>query len=393
MKSPTISRAGRFDPQRVGDDVVRTFLPAPLPPDPPLVLTGLLRPLERANQALGRLDGVTSILPDPSLLTYMYIRKEALLSSQIEGTQSSLSELLEFEDEDAPGVPLDDVGEVSNYAAAMNHGLRRLEGGFPLSLRLIREIHGILLRAGRGQEKDPGEFRPTQNWIGGTRPGNAAFVPPPSHIVEDCMGKLELFIHDPDDGLPTLVKAGLVHVQFETIHPFLDGNGRLGRLLITLLLCEQGILSSPMLYLSLYLKKHRRLYYELLQTVRETGAWERWLAFFLDGVIETANQAADTARKLIAQFEADRRKIEAIGRPASSVLRVHHQLQQRPLLTIPQAARLLGLSQPTVGKSVDHLIALGIVRETSGRQRGRTFVYDAYLGLLDEGTEPLPPGG
>ena len=349
----------------------------------------MLRPLERANQALGRLDGVTSILPDPSVLLYMYIRKEALLSSQIEGTQFSLSELLEFEAQDAPGVPLDNV---SNYAAAMDHGLSRLKGGFPLSLRLLREIHGILVRADRGQEKDPGAFRRSQTWIGGTRPGNAAFVPPPPHIVEDCMGKLELFIHDPADGLPTLIKAGLVHVQFESIRPFLDGNGRLGRLLITLLLCEQGILSSPMLYLSLYLKQHRRLYYELLQTVRETGEWERWLAFFLDGVTETSNQAAETARKLIALFDTDRRRIEALGRPASSVRRVHHQLQQRPLLTIPQTVRLLGLSKPTVGKSVDHLVALGIVRETSGRQRGRTFVYDACLRLLDEGTEPLLPG-
>jgi Fic family protein len=332
---------------------------------------------------------VTSILPDPSLLIYMYVRKEALLSSQIEGTQSSLSELLEFEAAESPGAPLQDVGEVSNYAAAMDHGLSRLQGGFPLCLRLLCEIHAVLLRAGRGQEKNPGEFRSSQNWIGGSRPGNAAFVPPPPDQVVDCMGQLETFIHDIDDGLPTLIRAGLAHVQFESIHPFLDGNGRLGRLLITLMLCEQGMLQSPMLYLSLFLKKQRSSYYGLLQTVRERGNWEEWLEFFLDGVTETSNQAAETARKLIGLFDTDRKKIEALGRPASSALRVHQHLQQRPLLTIPQAVRLLGLSQPTVGKSVQHLVSLGIVRETSGRQRGRSFVYDAYLRLLDEGTEPL----
>jgi Fic family protein len=386
---PHSGRAGRFDHRRVGTELVKTFLPAPLPPKPPLDVSNLLRPLERANQALGRLDGVTSILPDPSLLIYMYVRKEALLSSQIEGTQSSLSELLEFEAAESPGAPLQDVGEVSNYAAAMDHGLSRLQGGFPLCLRLLCEIHAVLLRAGRGQEKNPGEFRSSQNWIGGSRPGNAAFVPPPPDQVVDCMGQLETFIHDIDDGLPTLIRAGLAHVQFESIHPFLDGNGRLGRLLITLMLCEQGMLQSPMLYLSLFLKKQRSSYYGLLQTVRERGNWEEWLEFFLDGVTETSNQAAETARKLIGLFDTDRKKIEALGRPASSALRVHQHLQQRPLLTIPQAVRLLGLSQPTVGKSVQHLVSLGIVRETSGRQRGRSFVYDAYLRLLDEGTEPL----
>ena len=390
---PQSTRAGRFDPRRVGGETVASFLPATLPPQPSLDLKRLLRPLERANQALGRLDGIASILPDPSLLIYMYVRKEALLSSQIEGTQSSLSELLEFEAGSGPGVSLEDVREVSNYAAAMDHGLNRLQDGFPLCVRLLREVHGVLLRAGRGHTKGPGEFRTSQNWIGGNRPGNAAFVPPPPQLVDECMGDLERFIHDGEDGLPLLIKVGLVHVQFESIHPFLDGNGRLGRLLITLMLCEQGVLRSPLLYLSLFLKNRRSTYYELLQRVRETGDWEGWLEFFLDGISETANQAAETARKLISLFDSDRKKIEAIGRPASSALRVHHELQQRPLLTIPQAVRLLTLSQPTVGKSVQHLVSLGIVREASGRQRGRSFVYDAYLRLLDEGTEPLRSQG
>ena len=332
---------------------------------------------------------MTSILPDPSLFLYMYVRKEAVLSSQIEGTQSSLSDLLLFEAEEAPGVPLNDVLEVSNYVAAMDHGLARLREDFPLSLRLLREIHGILLARGRGEGLDPGEFRRSQNWIGGTRPGNAAFVPPPPHEVPTCMGDLERFLHTPMPDLPVLVKAGLAHVQFETIHPFLDGNGRLGRLLITLFLCEQGVLRDPLLYLSLYFKANRSTYYQLLQAVRETGDWERWIEFFLTGVAETATQATQTARRILALFDTDRRLIAALGRPAASALRVHQLLQTKPLITIPQAANILSLSRPTVTSSLTHLQQVGIVRETSGRQRGRTFVYARYLTLLDEGTEPL----
>ncbi|MGK9232193.1 Fic family protein [Inquilinus limosus] len=373
----------------VGGERVRAFIPPPLPPRPPVELGSLQTLLERANQALGRLDGVASILPDTPLFLYMYVRKEALLSSQIEGTQSSLSDLLLFEAEEAPGVPLDDVREVSNYVAAMTHGLERLQGGFPLSLRLVREIHEILLSSGRGTGKQPGEFRRSQNWIGGSRPGTAVYVPPPPDQVAAFMGDLERFIHADTPDMPTLIKAGLVHVQFETIHPFLDGNGRLGRLLITFLLCERGILREPLLYLSLYLKQHRTAYYDLLQAVRERGAWEPWLEFFLTGVAETSNQAAEAARRILAMFEEDRRKIEALGRPASSALRVHQLLQTKPLVTIPAAAELLSLSSPTVTKSLDHLRALGVVREASGRQRGRTFVYDRYLALLSEGTEPL----
>jgi len=248
------TRLGRYETTAIGGETVRAYIPIPLPPVPPVDLDGLHVALEQANQTIGRLDGVASVLPDPSLFLYIYIRKEALLSSQIEGTQSSLSDLLLYEAEEAPGVPIDDTREVSNYVAAMNHGLHRLREDFPLSLRLIREIHAILLSQGRGQDKDPGAFRRTQNWIGGTRPGNALFVPPPPHLVMDCLGALEAFIHADSPDLPLLVKAALVHVQFETIHPFLDGNGRLGRLLITFLMCERGILREPLLYLSLFFK-------------------------------------------------------------------------------------------------------------------------------------------
>jgi Fic family protein len=372
-----------------GEERVRAFIPPPLPPVPPIDFARLLGLLDRANQALGRLDGVASILPDTPLFLYMYVRKEAVLSSQIEGTQSSLSDLLLYEAEEAPGVPLDDVVEVSNYVAAMNHGLKRLKDGFPLSLRLLREIHSVLLASGRGEMQDPGEFRRSQNWIGGTRPGDAVFVPPPPQEVMRCMGELENFLHASAPEIPLLVKAGLAHVQFETIHPFLDGNGRLGRLLITLFLCAQGALREPLLYLSLFFKANRNTYYELLQTVRETGDWERWLDFFLTGVLVTADQAANTAREILALFNKDREAIEALGRPASSALRVHQFLQTKPLITIPRAEQALGLSRPTIATSLDYLQKANIVRETTGRKRDRRFVYIKYLTLLSEGTEPL----
>jgi Fic family protein len=357
---------------------------------PEVDLTSLRPLLERADQAIGRLDGVASIVPDPKQFLYVYVRKEALLSSQIEGTQSSLSDLLRFEAEQAPGVPLEDVLEVSNYVAAMDHGLARLRGGFPLSLRLIREIHGVLLSRGRGRDKDPGEFRRTQNWIGGSRPGNALYVPPPAHVVLDCMGALELFIHDTTPGMPTLIRAGLMHVQFESIHPFLDGNGRLGRLLISFLLCERGILREPLLYLSLYLKQHRERYYALLQEVRVRGAWEAWLEFFLAGIAETATQAVDTARRILDIFEEDRRLISAAFRPVSAILRVHDHLRARPLTTIRETAKALSLSQPTITICLQKLESLGIVREITGQRRGRVYVYQRYLDVLSEGTAPLP---
>jgi Fic family protein len=320
----------------------------------------------------------------------MYVRKEALLSSQIEGTQSSLSDLLLFESDERPGVPLDDVQEVSCYVAALNRGLELLRAGLPLSLRLIREIHGVLLSSGRGAGKQPGEFRSSQNWIGGSRPSQAVFVPPPPHLLLDLLGDLERFIHADGPALPTLVKAGLVHVQFETIHPFLDGNGRLGRLLITFLLCAEGSLKEPILYLSLYLKTHRATYYELLQRVRDQGDWEAWLVFFLDGVAETAKGATEAARQILTLFEEDRVRIEALGRSAGSVLRVHDLLKTRPLLSMSAAVERLRLSHPTVSQAIRHLERLGIVRETTGRQRGRLFFYDRYIDILSRGTEPLP---
>jgi Fic family protein len=382
-------RLGRYIVKKFGDESFRAFVPPLLPPTPPIKLDPLQRLLEEANQALGRLDGLASILPDPSLFIYLYVRKEAVLSSQIEGTQSSLSDLLLFESEEAPGVPLEDVQEVSNYVAATNHGLRRLLEGFPLSLRLIREIHGILLARGRGSDKLPGEFRTSQNWIGGTRPGNAAFVPTPPEDVIECMGALETFLHRDLSDMPLLVKAALAHVQFETIHPFLDGNGRLGRLLITFLLCAAGAIREPILYLSLYFKTYRQRYYELLDRVRATGDWESWLEFFLAGVKDTAAQASQSAHQILTLFEGDRRKIEQLGRPAASILRVHQHMQRKPILSIPATAEQLSVSAPTVAEAIQHMRKLGIVRETTGKQRHRLFVYGRYVDILNEGTEPI----
>ena len=345
---------------------------------------------EEANRALGRLDGVSMMLPEPSLFLYMYIRKEAVLSSQIEGTQSSLSELLLFEDANLPGVPLDDVQEVSNYVAAMNHGLRRIrEDGFPVCLRLLQEVHGELLAKGRGSDKTPGEFRRSQNWLGGTRPGNARYVPPPPELVMECMGALEKFLHDDPNPTPTLIKAALAHVQFETIHPFLDGNGRLGRLLIALLLCSEKALREPLLYLSLYFKTHRARYYDLLQKVRTEGDWESWIRFFLAGVKETGDQAAATATYVLQLFETDRQRIQTIGKPAGTALRVHHYLEKKPLTTVQAAARALNLTEPTIRSSFQHLSKLGVAQEISGRQRGQVFAYQSYVRILSEGTEPL----
>ena len=271
--------------------------------------------LDTANQALGRLDGVTLLLPDPDQFLYSYTRKEAVLSSQIEGTQSSLSDLLLFEHDVASGVPIEDVRETSNYIAAMSHGLERIEGGFPLSLRLIREIHERLLLGGRGAGRAPGEFRRSQNWIGGTRPGTARYVPPPHQEVLPAMGALEKFLHDDPVQTPILVKAALAHAQFETIHPFLDGNGRVGRLLITLLLAADGrVLSRPLLYLSLYLKEHRNEYYShLMAACRTDGTWEDWLRFFVEGIIEVARSATTTTQEIVSLVNADRERVRLLG--------------------------------------------------------------------------------
>jgi len=377
--------SGEFVTISTVGEVCRAFVPNPLPPQPPLTWSADLQDqFAAANTALGRLDGIASLLPDTSVFLYSYVRKEAVLSSQIEGTQSSLSDLLLFENEQAPGVPIDDVQEVSNYAAALDHGLKRIKEGLPLSLRLIKELHAILLSKGRGSQKLPGEFRTSQNWLGGTRPGNARFVPPPPDKVLDCLSALEKFLHDQPEKTPTLVKAALAHVQFETIHPFLDGNGRVGRLLITLLLCVEGALQQPLLYLSLFFKHHRSLYYDLLQTAREDGDWEAWLNFFFEGVATTGNQAFATANKLLKLFEEDRTRIKTLGRASGSALELHRFFQRRPIGSVPEAHRELKISIPTLHSSAKHLVKLGILRELSGKTRYRVFSYTRYLDRLNE---------
>jgi Fic family protein len=323
-------------------ETVRAYVPAPLPPDPPVDLSGLIGLLDKANQALGRMDGIGCVLPDKKFYMYMSVRKEALISSQVEGTQSSLADLLLVEGDEPPEEsPLADVEEVSRYLAAMQHGLARLEGGFPLSLQLIREMHGVLLASGRGSNQSPGEFRTSQNWIGGSRPGNAIYVPPPPERLMECLDNLEKFLHIERDDLPVLVQAGMAHVQFETIHPFLDGNGRIGRLLVTLFLCARGALTDPLLYLSLYMKQNRTQYYELLQKVRVEGAWEEWLRFFLAGVVDTANQVVSAMRRIMVLIEADRKRVENLGRAAVNGLRLFELLGRHPILSIPFAARRL----------------------------------------------------
>lgn len=377
----TVSTAG---------EKAQAFVPAPLPPSPPIDWTPELRgKFDQALLALGRLDSVSMLLPDTSLFLYMYVRKEAVLSSMIEGTQSSLSDLLLFELDQEPGVPLDDVQEVSNYVAALNHGLQRLDEGFPLSLRLIKEIHSVLLAKGRGSHQTPGEFRRSQNWIGGSRPGNAAFVPPPAEQVLEGMGKLELFLHDQPEPTPVLLKVALAHVQFETIHPFLDGNGRLGRLLITLLLCDQKVLREPMLYLSLYFKTHRRYYYELLNNVRLTGDWEAWLDFFAEAVIATATQAVEAAKQLADLADEDRGRIAGLGRAAPSAFQVHRAMMEHPIATSGWLSEKTGLTPATVNKALERLEHLGIIRELTQKQRNRLFSYARYVVILNRGTEPL----
>jgi Fic family protein len=386
---PEGTRLGRYVETVAGGETVRAFVPPPLPPNPPIDILPLLEKLSAAERALGRLDGITVLLPSHELFLYMYVRKEAVLSSQIEGTQSTLTDLLRFETDAEAGQPIDDIREVSNYVDAMMFGLDRLRE-LPLSLRLIREMHERLLHSGRGATMNPGEFRRSQNWVGGTRPGNALYVPPPISELNSVLDAFEHFMHEEGSGLPPLIKAGLLHVQFETIHPFLDGNGRVGRLLVTLYLCVQRVLHKPLLYLSLYLKTHRAEYYRLLQEVRESGAWEIWLAFFLEGIAETANQAFDAATRIVDLFRRDRERIAEQGERVGSALRVHDFLQQNPLVTGNRLVQQTDLSAPTVNLALADLEALGIVGEITGRRRGRVFAYSAYLDILNEGTTPLP---
>ncbi|MDN5864815.1 MAG: Fic family protein [Gammaproteobacteria bacterium] len=370
----------------------RAFVPRPLPPQPSIKWDSPLLALrDKANRALGRLDDVSLVLPDKRLFLYHYVRKEAVLSSQIEGAQSSLSDLLLFELDEAPGVPLDDVREVSNYVAALEYGLKNIRGGkLPVSLRLFREMHEILLRGARGANKAPGEFRRGQVWLGGPTPASARFVPPPADRLMECLDPLERFLHVGGQDMPVLEKAALAHVQFETIHPFMDGNGRLGRLLITLLLCSEEVLREPMLYLSLYFKQNRDEYYDRLQRVRSEGDWEGWLRYFLQGVADTARLSTDTARRLLDLFEQDKERLQAFKRGAGSAIRVQQHLQAQPIASVPAMAVALKLSPPAVYSALARLTEVGVVREITGRARYKLFAYDEYLKILAEGTEPLP---
>lgn len=383
---------GHYLPSVAGGETVSAFVPLPLPPEPAIDMSGARqRLLEKATLAVGRLDSVSTLLPNPQLFLYGYVRREAVLSSQIEGTQSSLSDLLLFELDELPGVPFHDVQEVSNSVAALEHGMARLREGFPLCNRLLREMHSELMSKGRGSDKMPGEFRRSQNWIGGTRPGNARFVPPPPQELEACMAALEAFLHAEQDGLPTLIRAALAHVQFETIHPFLDGNGRLGRLLIAMLLHHDQLLSQPLLYLSLYFKQHRMTYYDCLDAVRTKGDWEGWIDFFLEGVLETATGAVDSAKRMAALFEADTRQVSGSASAASThtALRVLGGMRQRPMCSVKQLMNLTQMSYPSVSKGVQNLVKLGLVHEHTGKRRNRIFVYSAYLKILQEDGEPL----
>lgn len=378
MKRPN---TGRYAASIAGSEKVRAFIPAPLPPVPALELVGPVRnSLDQALLALGRLDGTAATLPDTHVLLYMFVRKEAVLSSQIEGTQLTLEDLLKHELGAAPGVPIEDVAEVSRYVGAMNHGLDRLRGGFPLSNRLLREMHGILPAEGSGASKTPGEFRRSQNWIGDTRPGDATFVPPPPLEVDSCMGKLEKFLYS---DTPPLVKAALVHVQFETIHPFLDGNGRIGRLLVTLLLCHDKVLREPLLYSSLYLKQHRKQYYTELNAVRETGDFERWLEFFATAIRVSAEQTTTTASHIFDVFQEDRDRLKSLGRQAPTALLIQEAMQTKPLATIAALTEATRLTTPTVTQALRELEKAKIVRETTGRARGRIYAYARYLDALN----------
>jgi Fic family protein len=383
MKRPP---PGRYVKVTTAAEPFQAFVPVPLPPQPPLVWTPALRKrFDSALVALGRLDAMTALLPNASLLLYSFVRKEAVLSSQIEGTQSSLADLLLYEVDEQPGVPVDDAREVSRCVAALESGLKQLRGGLPLCTRLLSGMHKALMAQPRGRGKAPGELRRSQVWIGGTRPGNAAFVPPPADAVPACLAELERFLNDEAEATPPLLKAALAHVQFETIHPYLDGNGRLGRLLIVLQLVADGVLREPMLYPSLFFKTHRALYYELLNDVRMRGDWERWLDFFAEGIEASAQQAVATAQALLALVDADRTRIAGLGRAAGSALEVHLALQRQPIATSAALVKATGLTAATVNKSLAHLEREGVVGELTSRKRGRVFSYLRYVQELSAG--------
>jgi Fic family protein len=386
-KTDMNQRIGRYITQDSSGESYKAYIPQKLPPDPPVNLALLYPSLEKATLALAELNSIIKTIPNTSLFIYMYIRKEALLSSQIEGAQSSFSDLMLFEHHQKPNVPLEDVEEVSNYVKGIKHGLSRLKKDLPLSLRLLKEIHAVLLSGGRGSGKLPGEFRRSQNWIGGTRPGNAMFVPPPVDHLNQCLSDFEDFLHD--QSLPVLIKAGLVHVQFESIHPFLDGNGRLGRLLVTLLLCAHEILDQPILYLSLYLKKNRLTYYDLLQEVRTRGNWETWLEFFLKGIYVSAKQAIKTANEINILFEHDLQKISNLGRVRYSCEQVLEYMKRLPQVTVPLLTKELQITAPTARSALNHMLSIGVLDETSEKKRNKIYVYRKYLDILEDGAEPF----
>ena len=376
---------GRYTTVIVGGQPAAAFVPYPLPPIPPLTLDAELNELaESAAHAVGQLDAASAFLPEPDLFLYSYVRREAVLSSQIEGTASSLADLLLFEIDELPGVPIEDTREVSRHVAALDHGLQLLRGGLPVSTRLLREMHRVLMDDPRHSSAAPGELRRVQNWIGGRHPAEARFVPPPHTEVERCLSELETFIHD-TAAMPALLRAALAHVQFETIHPFHDGNGRVGRLLIALMLAESGLLREPLLYVSLYFRKHRSEYYSLLDGVRRTGDWEAWLRFFLRAVEFAATDALNTARTLRAIGEADRARVAGLGGRARAALLVFDALRLRPMLTIPLAASRSGLSFPGARDALTRLAELGIVRELTGKRRGKIYAYSAVVELLSGG--------
>ncbi len=387
MRRPT---PGRYVTVTTATEPFQAYVPAPLPPSPPIEWSpALRRRFDDALVALGRVDALSAHLPNAALLLYSFVRKEAVLSSQIEGTQSSLADLLLFEIDEQPGVPLEDAQEVSRCVAALDEGLAKLRGGLPLCTRLLCDMHRVLLDHPRGRGKAPGEVRRTQVWIGGTRPGNAAFVPPPAEAVPDALAALERFLNDQPEPTPPLLKAALAHVQFETIHPYLDGNGRIGRLLIVLQLVADGVLREPMLYPSLYFRTHRVRYYELLDGVRQHGDWEAWLEFFAEAVQASAAQVVTTANALLALVNADRERIASLGRVAASVLAVHQALQRQPIATAGALASVTGLTQATINKSLAHLEKLGIVGRLNERRRGRVFSYRAYVDSLSQELAPI----
>ena len=379
-------RVGRFIIKSTGDESYKCYIPKKLPPNPQVAVEKLYHLLDQANVALGELNGIRTNLPNASLFLHTFTRKEAILSSQIEGTQSSLSDFLLFESRAKGAKKNDDDIEVANYISAMDYGLQKIKS-LPLSRRLFCDIHKKLLKSGRGKEKTPGQFRTSQNWVGGTRPGNAVYVPPPPEHVAESFGELELFLHNKKILLPHLIKSAMVHVQFETIHPFLDGNGRLGRLIITLMLCETGLLKEPLLYLSLYFKTHKKRYYNLLQTVRQTGDWESWIEFFLKGVVYTAHQAFKTAQDIVSLFEKDEEKIKALKKDTAGVLKTYNYLKKHPVSNTKNIVQVSGASLQTVLKSLRTLEHIGLAKELTGKYNNKVFVYKNYIDIINKGTE------